>query len=144
MKLVITKFGLNSPISWGVSFDLYCTGCSEVEYLNHLSFRTIFFSFRKIDVVFENLTESYSHTAEFQINVQYLLMVWRWYNQCLNRHAKYDLVYLVKSVSDEILNVNLRRQQHKLNTSTNKVSDQYLSFIFYIFLISKHTADISD
>ena len=25
MKLVITKFGLNSPISWGVSFDLYCT-----------------------------------------------------------------------------------------------------------------------
>ena len=24
MKLVITKFGLNSPISWGVSFDLYC------------------------------------------------------------------------------------------------------------------------
>ena len=25
MKLVITKFGLNSPISWGISFDLYCT-----------------------------------------------------------------------------------------------------------------------
>ena len=25
MKLVITKFWLNSPISWGVSFDLYCT-----------------------------------------------------------------------------------------------------------------------
>ena len=24
MKLVITKFGLNWPISWGVSFDLYC------------------------------------------------------------------------------------------------------------------------
>ena len=24
MKFVITKFGLNSPISWGVSFDLYC------------------------------------------------------------------------------------------------------------------------
>ena len=25
MKLVITKFGLNWPISLGVSFDLYCT-----------------------------------------------------------------------------------------------------------------------
>ena len=25
MKLVITKFGLNWPISWGVSFDLYCS-----------------------------------------------------------------------------------------------------------------------
>ena len=51
MKLVITKFGLNWPISWGVSFDLYCMccikRCLEVLLFNILQF-TLYFLFPSI------------------------------------------------------------------------------------------------